>query len=495
MAVVVGANSAPPGRLPLRYAHNDAERVARVLHLAGFAREDIHVLRDPAPAAVLAVLDEALRSLAGKPSMLVFYYSGHADAQSLYPRGQQLKLASLRDRLDSARATIRLGIIDACRGGGWTGTKGLSEVEPFDVNVPLRLSNEGSVLISSSSGLEDAHESENLRGSFFTHHWNAALRGAGDRDGNGTITLAEAFAYAKERTIRDTGLHTQTPQHPSYQLNLRGRSDLPLVSLGARSSLVTVEQRTGPLRLLHLDSGIVVLEVPPGKRHMRLALPPGRYLVRRESSGEIFAREIEVVAGRALRLKEEDLILVGNAKLAVKGTEPLPRMLGALGLGGGGLSGAGEEDFSQGVSSTIQLGYRISPHLHVLFNGDYTAFTRYSLDPELSQQQSAITLGVRWAPLEYPVASSSVPVLDLTNLYLKGGIGAAHLIRQPYGSFNPLGVTQGSWGGAATAGIGWGVLRGGNFTLGLEASDSLAVYRSGPRHNFGMNMLIQFGWF
>jgi hypothetical protein len=490
IAVVVGANGAAPGRKPLRYAHNDATRVAEVLRLAGFARRDIHVLRDPAPADLLATLDGALRSTAGVPSMLVFYYSGHADARSLYPDGQQLDLIRLRERLDSSRATVRIGIIDACRGGGWTGAKGLSEAEVFEVNLPLRLSNEGSVLISSSSGLEDAHESESLRGSFFTHHWNAALRGAGDRDGDGTITIAEAFGYAKELTVRDTALHTETPQHPSFQLNLRGKNDLALVRLSARASLVTVEQRVGPIQLVHLDSGVVVLEVPRGKRRMKLALPPGRYLVRRESAREVFAREITVVAGKATTLSEEDLTLVGNARLAVKGPEPLPRMHFGFGIGGGGISGTDDEELSQGVSWTLQLGYRVAPGLHLLFNGDYTTFARYSPDPDLSQQQSAITLGVRWAPLESLLRDPRLLTIDLSNFYLKAGLGAAHLIRQPYGSFNPIKIDQGSWGPAATAGIGWGVLRGESVAFGLEASDSVGLYDDGVRHSFGVNLMM-----
>lgn len=482
VAVVVGANAAAPGRRPLRYAHNDAARVADVLRLAGFDRADIHVLHDPAPAAVLASLDRALRSMAGTPSMLVFYYSGHADAGALYPSGKELRLDTVRERLDSVRATVRIGIIDACRGGGWTGAKGLTESEPFEVNVPLRLANEGSVLISSSSGLEDAHESEHLRGSFFTHHWNAALRGAGDRDGDGTITLGEAFAYAKQLTVRDTALRTDTPQHPSFQLNLRGKNDLALVTLGPSSSVVTVEQRVGPLQLIHLDTGVVVLELPRGRRQMRLALPPGRYLARRDTAADVYAREISVVAGRATRLSEEDLTLVGNERLAIKGDEPAPRMYFAFGLGGGGLTGTDREDFSQGVSWTLQVGYRVAPRVHLLLNGDYTMFTRYQLDADQSQQQSAVTLGARWAPF------ARVP------LYGKAGLGAGHLIRQPYGSFDPTEVSNGRWGPAATAGLGYAMSRIGQAHLGIEASNSAVLYDGGLRHNFGVNLLCHIDW-
>ena len=82
----------------------------------------------------------------------------------------------------------------------------------------------GSILLGSSSGLESAHESEALSGSFFTHHLVAGLRGAADRNGDGEVTLGEVFAYAKELTVRDSVLQSEAPQHPSFLVNLSGRS-------------------------------------------------------------------------------------------------------------------------------------------------------------------------------------------------------------------------------------------------------------------------------
>ncbi len=222
-AVIVGANAAVPGRQPLRYAHSDADNVADVLLLSGVPQKNIHVLKDPEPNGVLNTIDLVLAALAGSkdPSILFFYYSGHADEKALFPRGKQLRLDALRSRLDSTDASIRIGVVDACRGGGWTGTKGLTETDVFEVTLPFDLSNEGSVLIASSSGLEDAHESEILQGSFFTHHWIGGLRGAGDRNQDQVVTLTEAFDYARFRTIRDTAIHTSVAQNPSFRMNLK----------------------------------------------------------------------------------------------------------------------------------------------------------------------------------------------------------------------------------------------------------------------------------
>jgi hypothetical protein len=325
VALVVGANAAAPGRKPLRFSQRDAEAFSRVLiEIGGFARDDVAVLLDPDPGAVLAALDAQLARVraSGQEALFLFYYSGHADATALYPQGRALALADLRARFADPRVSVRIGIIDACRGGGWTGAKGLSETAPFEVDLPSALASEGSVLIASSSGLEDAHESEALGGSFFTHHWIAALRGAGDRNGDGQITLTESFEYARALTIRDTALHTATPQHPSFSMQLRGRHDLALALVHSASSLLTVDQHQGPLELLHLDSGMVVLEIPKGERSMRLAVAPGRYLLRRRSGGKVWAQEITVLSGQTVRIDEERLILLGASSLAIKRAEP-----------------------------------------------------------------------------------------------------------------------------------------------------------------------------
>lgn len=147
-AVVIGANGAPEGRATLRYAYRDADAFAEVLlQTGGFAPENVNVLRDPSPGDVLKALEQGLSRAAARLSgqaLLVFYYSGHADTDRLYPAGRPLLVAQLRGKLADERATVRLGIIDACRGGGWTGSKGLTPTEPFDVDLPSALSSEGS---------------------------------------------------------------------------------------------------------------------------------------------------------------------------------------------------------------------------------------------------------------------------------------------------------------------------------------------------------------
>jgi hypothetical protein len=326
LAVVVGANAAAPGRKPLRFAHRDARAVAEVLRdLGGFASADVSLLLDPHPDAVLGALDDALRDAAAAKveTLVFFYYSGHADTASLYPAGHALSLEKLRARLEDGRAAMRIGIIDACRGGGWTGSKGLSASQTFAIEQALDLSTQGSVLIASSSGMEDAHESVALRGSFFTHHWNAAMRGAADRNGDDKVTLNEAFEYARTLTIRDTALHTENPQHPSFRFNLRGRGDPQLAELSPGRSVIELAQDKGPLQVIHLGTGLLVVELPAGARRVRVSLPPGRYMVRRREHGSVLAREVRLGTGQRVSVLESSLSAVRVAGLDAKGGEAL----------------------------------------------------------------------------------------------------------------------------------------------------------------------------
>lgn len=350
VAIVVGANQAPAGRVPLRYAHEDAERVVEVLTaVSGFNPRDVTLLFDPRPGELLAALDRELEVAAqhSEETLLFFYYSGHADDRSIFPGGQSLPFSALKTRLDDPRAKLRVGVLDSCRGGSWTGSKGLKKVDPFDIDSAPHLAEEGSVLIASSSGQESAHETEALQGSFFTHYWNAGLRGAADRGGDGVITLGEAFEYARTLTIRDTALIGQEPQHPSFQMKLSGRQDFPLATLANQRTTLLYDQATGPTEIVRLNDGLVVVETPPGARRVRLGLPAGSYLVRRRSLDGLFVRIVQLTAGGATTLKEGALTRSTLAAGRTKGVE---------GYEADGISWSGQRFFA-----SLALGVRHAP--------------------------------------------------------------------------------------------------------------------------------------
>jgi hypothetical protein len=328
VAIVVGANEPPPGRSALRFAHDDARTIADALVRVGrFASGDVHVLLDPHPAELVAAIDAVARSVAaeGGQALFVFYYSGHSDGQMVYPHGEALALSDLRDRIERVGARIRVGILDTCRGGSWTQSKGLSVGPPLDVQDLLNVTTEGTALVSSSSGIENAHEAAAVQGSFFTHYFAAGLLGAADRTGDGNITLQEAFDYAKERTVRDSARLAMSPQHPSFDLVLRGRQDIVLSVVSSSTSAVEVSATRAPVEIIHLQTGVTIAEAPMGQGPVRIAVPPGRYLVRTVVDGTVYTKEVDIQPGATVSVGDGQLDATGSAQLAMKGgEEPKP---------------------------------------------------------------------------------------------------------------------------------------------------------------------------
>jgi len=326
VAILVGANAAPAGRRELRFAQSDAQRVADTLQRVGhFAAADVHVLLDPNPEALLTTLDHVATQLdARSDNLLVFYYSGHSDGQALYPHGETLALADVREKLLRIRARVRVGILDTCRGGSWTQAKDLSLGPPLPAADIAALSSEGNVLVAASAGFEDAHEAEAVGGSFFTHHLAAGLLGAADRSGDGDVTVQEAYEYARERTVRDSARYAPVPQHPSFSIDLRGRQDVVLTRPKSSHNALELIQTDGPIEIIQLATGHTVAESPRGAHTARLVLPPGRYLIRRLSNGRIYSKEADLSAAGVTTIREAELEAGNAGALAMKGVSEVP---------------------------------------------------------------------------------------------------------------------------------------------------------------------------
>jgi hypothetical protein len=191
------------------------------------------------------------------------------------------------------------------------------------------------VLIASSSGLESAHESDALQGSFFTHYFLAGLRGAANQSVPGSVTLGEAYAYARERTVRDTALQAGAAQHPSFSNNLKGRAELTLTRLDETLGALRLRQTRGPLQLIDSGSGVALLELPEGARTVRLGVPPGRYLLRRAEGEQVYSRSVDVLAGTTADADESTLVLLPPGALALKGFAEPARPLGQIQFGTG----------------------------------------------------------------------------------------------------------------------------------------------------------------
>jgi len=325
-AVIIGDNEGDRSEVILRYAESDARRVSAVLRaVGGFFPEDITLL--PAVGAddvrrALIGLNARLRQAGSGPSMLFVFYSGHADAEALHLRGTRLGVQELRDLVAGSSADARVLVVDSCRSGALTRVKGGHPTQPFQIAVEAPAPAQGLAILTSSAAGEDAQESDQLGASIFTHHLLSGLMGAADRDGDGRITIDEAFSYASERTLATTALTLPGPQHPTYRLELGGRTDLLLTEprahgkeLGtlafARAGSYVV-QREGP-------SGGIVAELTSDRGGGQLAIEAGRYFITQRNPDHLRQGTYAVAPGGTTLIAADDMRRVDYARVVRKG--------------------------------------------------------------------------------------------------------------------------------------------------------------------------------
>jgi hypothetical protein len=327
-AVIVGNDAGAAGEATLRYAESDARKVFDVLSALGdFQPENMVLLQGRGGrelSRVLISINARIRaeSSGGRDSILFVYYSGHADAEALHPGPEILELELLSRLVQGSSADFRILVLDACRSGSLTRVKGGRKTAPFPVTLDAELSGEGLALLTSSTSDEDAQESDALRGSFFTHYFVSGLRGAADRNGDGSISVEEAYGYAYFHTLRASSQTLYGTQHPTFRFDLKGKGTVPLTWVSARGdggAHMALPPGHAYLLFAGDEQGPVVAEVGEHDAHRRLALEPGSYFVRGRASDHLLEGQVELGPGQTLWLRESDLSPVEYARLARKG--------------------------------------------------------------------------------------------------------------------------------------------------------------------------------
>lgn len=286
-ALVVGSNLGGPGQTELHYAEDDARRVAAVLtELGGYTPDQVDVLVHPTPdelrdrLAKLAVKVAADQS-AGRQSRVFFYYSGHARAEAIDLGDTELPVVELRTRLLEIPATLTVVVLDACQSGAFSRVKGAAPAADFSITSRQHLDSQGVAVLASSSGSELSQESEQLHSSYFTHHFLVGLRGAGDANHDGQVSLDEAYRYAYHQTLISTSETAVGGQHVSLEVELKGHGEVPLsYPVAATSSIVLPAQLEGQALVEDKRSHTVVAETYKAKgAAVRIAVAPGEYEV------------------------------------------------------------------------------------------------------------------------------------------------------------------------------------------------------------------------
>jgi hypothetical protein len=373
LAVLFANNRGHDPDQALRYAERDAEKLHEVLtELGGFPEEDARLLLGADAPAVMAALDRAKRRIeqlakgAGDKTLLLVYFSGHAEGDVLELGDTSLRFDELRDFLARSKADVRLAFLDSCQSGRLISAKGGRRGAAFRIDVTDEITSTGYAIITSSAHDELSQESAELRGAFFTHYLVSALRGAGDESGDGKVTLSEAYQYAYTRTLARTSATVGGSQHPMYHFRLEGRGDIVLTSTARSRAHIAVELPE-PGRLMLLDgAGETILaeaSATPGAATF-LSVPPGEYLVYLIAPGGA-VRSAQAVVGPNARtdLGPDDFETTTLTRSVAKGglflvsDEPWRHGIGAAGLWrlwplAGGTASYGASLHYRGISPT-----------------------------------------------------------------------------------------------------------------------------------------------
>lgn len=244
-AVVVGINEYAHIR-PLRFAVNDAKAFYRhLLERLGIPEENVTLLLDEQAdlTRLRSVLGTQLKNRAGKDDMVILYFAGHGATERdvMSPDGDGLEKyllphgADLNDLYASAlpmreiqhvfnriRSERLVFIVDSCYSGASAGrTVSLAGLRAnlSDAFLERITSGKGRVILSASGANEVSEENETLGHGIFTYYLLEGLRGEADADGDGLVTVDEAYGYVSRHVPEATGQE----QHPVKKGSVEGR--------------------------------------------------------------------------------------------------------------------------------------------------------------------------------------------------------------------------------------------------------------------------------
>ncbi len=324
-ALVIGSNhSLDRKQAPLRYADDDAAKLASVLVEAGVDVEllttldhdsqasfpDVVGRTTPATAAGLrdrsaALVERMAAAKAGGAVVeLVLYYSGHGDVG---PDGQgyltlddgKFTRADLFGKiLATSPADHNHILIDACRSEQFVLSRGRNRWKSdqaeggygeavrkyLDAHQLGAFPNTGVILAHSVD--QQTHEWERYRGGIFTHELVSGLRGGADLNGDGHIEYSElgAFVSAANSSVDDARARLQVVVRPPADDERHPVLVHPAL-LGTRALLMT--DAVADLWSIEDAHGVRVADLRrSGERPGYLRLPEGELFVTRERPGD-----------------------------------------------------------------------------------------------------------------------------------------------------------------------------------------------------------------
>jgi len=221
----------------LKYAVNDARSFAEYIReQLGVPAENVFTLYDTEATAlaVRTLLGTTLARKAGKEGSVIIYFSGHgavepdetspdsdalqkyllpvdADSKNLFATALSMDtIATIFQRLKAQRVVFLADTCYSGAAGGKTVATGLYRATIADDFLRRLAKGRGRVVVTASGPNELALEKDELGHGVFTYYLLEALKGAADNDGDGLVSLLEAYQYVARQVPEETG-QTQTP--------------------------------------------------------------------------------------------------------------------------------------------------------------------------------------------------------------------------------------------------------------------------------------------
>lgn len=341
IGLFVGNNQGLATDRPLKYARRDAKEMAQIFaRMGGIEKDRVYLLEEPS----MDVLNANLREIKGRMKELVnknhkvlflFYYSGHGSESALHIAGKRWERKQIHEVLDSIPADFKLAMIDACESGGLLRQKGALVITTPKIEATHSIEHKGLVILSSSSRVEQAQESQSYQGAVFSHHVLTGLRGAADFNNDDQVSLWETFQYAASATRSERIYGNQNAQNPGFDADMVGEDDFALTSLHREGAKVVFSNFSSmPIDVYEQNQSALIGRIfLNGREEVRLDLPAKSYIFAYRQGNRTFAAPVNLQWRQLVKLTPASFSAYSSQAVLRKGGDEIFLSRLNLGLG------------------------------------------------------------------------------------------------------------------------------------------------------------------